>query len=129
MSSREILIVEDNPDIRDTLRDVLELHGYAVRTAENGRVGLDMLKGAAPALILLDLMMPVMDGWEFLKAVRGTPGTPAAAIPITVVTGSMEQHELERRYGVRVIAKPVDVDRLLDIAKHYCGPGDELPAA
>ena len=61
---RPVIIVEDDDDIRDTFREVLESEGYHVLTAANGRVALDLLEGMrdVPCLVLLDLMMPIMNG-------------------------------------------------------------------
>ena len=78
------LVVDDLEENRTLLRRMLEQEGWRVREAENGRVALDRMKEEAPELILLDLMMPVMDGFEFLAEVREVEEWQA--IPITVVT-------------------------------------------
>jgi CheY-like chemotaxis protein len=78
------LIVEDDPDSRELLRRALEGEGWKVRTAENGRVALDAIAEQRPGVILLDLMMPEMDGFEFVSALRQQP--ERRNIPIIVVT-------------------------------------------
>jgi signal transduction histidine kinase/CheY-like chemotaxis protein len=80
----EVLVVEDDPATRELLRRILEADGWTVTEAENGRAGLDALDRGAPSLILLDLMMPVMDGCRFAAELR-TRET-AGQIPVIVIT-------------------------------------------
>ena len=68
---KRILLIEDNHSLREEIINVLELEGFDVRTAENGRVGLARIEEEVPDLVLCDLMMPDMDGYETLKAIRG----------------------------------------------------------
>src|SRR5262245_59582395 len=80
---KSVLIIEDDPDIREALAEILEDEGYATVLAGNGREALDHLaKSEMPALILLDLMMPIMDGWQFRDEQRRSPSY--AAIPVVV---------------------------------------------
>lgn len=79
-----ILLVEDDPDMREILSMVLQKEMYEVILAQNGREGLELLFSARPSLILCDLMMPQMDGREFLKRIRGNPG--ARALPVIILT-------------------------------------------
>ena len=79
-----MLVVDDNPEVRDVLRRAFEQEGWNVAEAVNGREALERLAQATPSLILLDLMMPVMDGFEFVMQVRKEPAW--RAIPIVVVT-------------------------------------------
>ena len=85
-SGRSVLIVDDDPGIRRMMSLVLAGEGYDVRTAENGRQALDLLASWRPAVILLDLMMPVMDGWTFLAAQQADP--ILASIPVIVMSAS-----------------------------------------
>jgi PAS domain S-box-containing protein len=82
--SRSVLIVEDDADTREVTRRVLELGGWSVVEAENGRVGLERLASIRPGVILLDLMMPEMDGFEFVSELRKNPEWKS--IPVVVVT-------------------------------------------
>jgi CheY-like chemotaxis protein len=82
--SRSVLIVEDDPDTREVTRRILELGGWSVVEAENGRIGLERLASLCPAVILLDLMMPEMDGFEFVGELRKNPEWKS--IPVVVVT-------------------------------------------
>lgn len=125
MSARTVLIVEDNADIRETLREVLELAGYAVATAANGGEACAQLAADAPDLIVLDLMMPVMDGWQFLDRLRADGDAAMAATPVVVVSGvvdSIDTDRLQREHGCDVLAKPVDIDALLRIVAARCRP-------
>ena len=79
-----VLIVEDDPGTRESLRRTFEREGWATHTAEHGRAALERLDGLRPTLILLDLMMPEMDGFEFLESLRALPG--GAEIPVVVLT-------------------------------------------
>ena len=81
---RPVLVVDDDAEVRQLLRRMLESEGFAVVEAENGRVALERLRGESPSLILLDLMMPEMDGFEFVAELRRHEGW--RAIPIVVIT-------------------------------------------
>lgn len=117
-----ILVVDDDPDIRDSLKDLLELEGYVVRTAEHGRAGLEQLQQMPqrPCMILLDLMMPVMDGRQFLDAVQRGGNPALATIPVTVVSALDQARDLQRAYRCEVMRKPIDMGRLLDAAQRHC---------
>jgi PAS domain S-box-containing protein len=82
--SRSVMIVEDDPDTREVTRRILEQAGWSVVEAENGRAGLERLASLRPGLILLDLMMPEMDGFEFVGELRKHPEWKS--IPVVVVT-------------------------------------------
>ena len=115
-----ILVVEDEPDLRDTLRDLLELEGYRVSTAANGKEGLQVIEEVGePCLILLDLMMPVMNGWEFMHALRTQP-LAASNVPVVVVSAAADIADLPQRYGCAVLRKPVRIEQLLALAHAYC---------
>ncbi|HZH44106.1 MAG TPA: response regulator [Lysobacter sp.] len=124
MSRRSVLVVEDNREFRETLKDLFELQGYQVHTAENGEDGLrclDMIP--TPCLIVLDLMMPVMDGWEFLDALRQHPDPATRAIPVVVVSGvadTFDLADLRSLYDCNVIRKPPELDALFAIARRSC---------
>jgi CheY-like chemotaxis protein len=88
----EIMVVEDNPPTQKMIRDLLEMGGWRVSTAENGRIALEKIARCPPDLILLDLMMPEMDGFEFVAELRRQPAY--AAIPIVVLTAkSLDKRE------------------------------------
>jgi two-component system, OmpR family, response regulator CpxR len=111
-----VLVVEDEPDIRDTFRDVLETEGYNVRCASNGKEALDALaEGPRPGLILLDLMMPVMSGYDLLKELRADRAL--STIPVTVVSAAGDRTSVA---GAPVLKKPVDIDTLLHMVDERC---------
>jgi GAF domain-containing protein/DNA-binding response OmpR family regulator len=101
-----VLVVDDDADFRDLTRRMLEREGYTVVEAVNGRAALDRLRDTAPGVILLDLMMPEMDGFDFVAAVQANPAW--RALPIVVITAkdlAPEDHERLNGYVTRVLQK------------------------
>lgn len=118
MQCKVILIIEDDEGIRETLKVVLEMEGYEVYTAENGRQGLDALsKITQPCLILLDLMMPIMSGFEFLSIQKND----IVIAPIPVVIISAFPDEMKKVNAAGFVKKPIDLDVLLKWTQQYCG--------
>jgi CheY-like chemotaxis protein len=113
-----ILVVDDDEDIRASLREVLEDEGYAVACVSNGREALDYLKKAAPrpCVILLDLMMPVMDGWQFRREQKQDPAI--ADIPLVVITATGKRPVLID--AAELVMKPLDLNRLFEAIERYC---------
>jgi CheY-like chemotaxis protein len=115
-----ILIVEDDFDIRDALTQILEEEGYTVATAANGREALDALAGGPmPSLILLDLMMPIMNGWQFraeqLKDAR------LASVPVLVISADPHlQAKVAMLGAVGILKKPIMLDDLLAAVESRC---------
>jgi signal transduction histidine kinase/DNA-binding response OmpR family regulator len=101
-SERHALVVDDQSDNRQILRRALEDEGWQVSEAENGRLALDRVDERAPSLILLDLMMPVMDGFEFVLEMRKRADAPP--IPIVVVTAKDITDEDRQRLNGGVVA-------------------------
>lgn len=116
-----VLVVEDDDSLREALVDALHDEGYAVVTAENGKEALEILRGSKelPCLVLLDLMMPVMNGWTFLSAVRSDPrfSTLRVCIVSAVPQGQMPADVL------CAFQKPVDLSKLLRVVDTHCHPG------
>jgi CheY-like chemotaxis protein len=101
-----VLVVDDDPNFRELARRTLEREGYTVVEAENGRVALDRLREAMPGVVLLDLMMPEMDGFDFVTAVRADAAW--RGLPIVVITAkdlSPDDHERLNGYVARVLQK------------------------
>jgi CheY-like chemotaxis protein len=117
-----VLIVEDDSVIRETLGEILASEGYRVLYASDGADALERLRrGIHPGLILLDLMMPVMNGWEFRLEQMRDPRL--AAIPVIVVTGALQHPEPLNVLRVEaLLPKPVDVPRLLEAVARYSAP-------
>ena len=117
--SHTVLVVEDEQDLRDMMRDALELNGYAVVTAENGRDALDKIGGIeSVCLVILDLLMPVMNGWDFMRNLRQR--SELASIPIVIHSSAPGPIPA----GVaQVLLKPIAFDRLISVVREYCsGP-------
>ncbi len=100
-----VLVVDDDPDVREMLRRTLEKDGWRVVEAENGRVALDRMLDHTPAVVLLDLMMPEMDGFAFLEVVRAR-GTHAMTPIIVLTAKTLTEDDRQRLKGaLRVIQK------------------------
>ena len=114
--SRPILVVDDDPEILAMLRDFLEGEGMSVRTAENGKEALEALDELAPALILLDMRMPVLDGWAFAEQFKERQ----LAYPIVVMTAAESARSWAEEIGATAyIAKPFDVNELLQTIERH----------
>jgi CheY-like chemotaxis protein len=115
-----ILVVEDDPDIRETFKYILEIEGFEVVTAANGQEALETSRRLHPALIFLDLMMPIMNGWQFLERQKHDP--ELAGTPVFVVSAA-GKHALFRDCSpTGFLSKPVEMESLLAVARRYCAP-------
>ena len=111
---RHILVVDDDPAIRDVVQDILEMSDYTVETAANGAEALEHIRRNPPAAVLLDLMMPVMDGWEFLRLCRREQ--PCAPVPIAVMSAARDASAVVDELGAQAfLAKPFELDAVLDL--------------
>jgi CheY-like chemotaxis protein len=112
-----ILVVEDDESIRDLVDLVLSGAGYEVVTAPNGAVALQVIGGAQPDLVLLDMRMTVMDGWEFARRYRASPEPRA---PIVVLTAARDAAERAAEIHANgYLGKPFGVDELLTLVGNY----------
>jgi CheY-like chemotaxis protein len=111
-----VLVVDDDQDIRESLQMLLEDEGYRVRTAADGAEALATMAAEAPCFVILDLMMPVMDGWEVAGHMREMERL--ASIPVCVVTATPEWAPAD---STVVMRKPIDVSRLLQVLHESCG--------
>jgi len=114
-----LLVIDDDHDIRLSLQDALEVEGYRVITASDGREALEYLRqGLRPALILLDLMMPVVSGWDFLAQQRADPAL--ASIPVVIVSGQgLSVHDVAELGVAGYLPKPMDLDALLNTVSRF----------
>lgn len=111
-----ILVVDDDPEILAMLRDFLEGEGLTVRTASNGAEALDALDELVPSIILLDMRMPVLDGWGFAEQLRARQLT----YPIVVMTAAESARRWAEEIGANgYIAKPFDVNELLETIERH----------
>ncbi|MBW2194513.1 MAG: response regulator [Deltaproteobacteria bacterium] len=120
-TSAKILVVDDDPDMRETLQMILESGGYTVVLAEDGEQCLAVLKEERPDMLILDLLMPKMDGFEVCKALKDPRLAKYADIPI-IILSSVQEDVSQRRYeletGVQLdvddyVEKPVEGSVLL----------------
>jgi CheY-like chemotaxis protein len=128
MRCKSILVVEDNDNIRETLEEILTCEGYAVHTAKDGKKALETLKTLpSPSLILLDLMMPVMSGWEFLDAQKARAEFAAhQVVTISAVSATQSLDDPTPLETAGSMQKPLTLNRILDTVQHFCGPGIEV---
>ena len=101
-----ILVVDDDTDFREGLRTALEMKGYQVDEAGNGKEALERIAARPPLLVLLDLQMPVMNGRELLQKLRGTPETKD--IPVVIISGFGFEWEAELMGAQGYIGKPFE---------------------
>jgi two-component system chemotaxis response regulator CheY len=112
-TQHRVLVVDDDPDILDALGEILEVEGYVVDRARNGREALQRLDARQPDLVLLDLMMPVMDGWEFARSLA-----PGPRPPIIVLSADRNVSVRAGEIGaVEWLAKPFELTELLDVVR------------
>ncbi|MBN1941588.1 MAG: response regulator [Candidatus Diapherotrites archaeon] len=114
---KTIMVVDDEPDVRNTVKTVLEKNGYKVVTAVNGDNCLEKLKTEKPDLILLDIMMPGTPVREIVPKIKGTK----IAYLSVVRTGEAEKEDLIKNNIVDFIQKPFDIKELLERVKKIVG--------
>jgi signal transduction histidine kinase/DNA-binding response OmpR family regulator len=115
-----ILVIDDDEDSRDLLRRALEGDGHVVVTASSGEEGLESARHVQPVLITLDVMMPGLDGWAVLKALKSDPDLRHIPVMMVTIEG---QRDLGHSLGaVEHLTKPVDRDKLLQLVSHYAKP-------
>jgi DNA-binding response OmpR family regulator len=112
---KRILLIEDNHNLREEIINVLEMEGFTVDTAENGRVGLEHIAVERPDLVISDLMMPDMDGYETLQAIRGNP--EFASLPVLMLTARDDDGCVSRAMELGAddyVTKPFRIPELLE---------------
>ena len=111
------LVIDDNDDVADVLRQTLGDEGYAVATVPHGAAALDLLTLHNAEVILLDLRMPLMDGWSFAERYRTATGRAPA--PIILISGVSDIESEARRVGAdSYFGKPFDIDELIGAIEH-----------
>ncbi len=121
--SDSLLIVDDERDTVDALKLFLEMKGFAVRIAYSGQEGVSAVQEAVPDLVLLDLQMPFMDGWQTLKQMRQI----APNIRVAIVTGSVPDRTIEQRAmqegAIGIATKPIQIDDLVPKIQEFLQGG------
>ena len=120
---RHVMLVEDDPDSRESLATLFEIEGYVVVCAADGQEALGLLaRGPRPCVIVLDLVMPGMNGYEFLQTIGAVPDW--ADIPVVVLSGrNQPPADTARELGIpteRCFLKPSDPGALADVVRHVC---------
>ena len=112
-----VLLVDDDEDVRDSLGDVIKLRGFSLQTASNGLEALQLLQNEGlPCVILLDLVMPVMDGWQFLTKLQALP--ELSSVPVVVISAHAASNPPT---GVdRILAKPIELADLYAAIEEHC---------
>lgn len=129
MTKKRVLCIEDHPEMIDLVRLILERRGYIVDGAVGGREGLEAIERRQPDLILLDLMMPDMDGWEVFRQVKAREGWKD--LPIVVITAKAQ--EIDKVLGLQIagvddyITKPFAPSELIRSVERFLGSPAEEP--
>jgi len=116
MSSRRVLVIEDNPDAAETLREMLEVWGHEVAVAYDGRAGVEKARAFGPDVVLCDIGLPVMDGYQVARAIRGDPAI--ASTFLVAVTGYALPEDQRRAADAgftRHLGKPVPIEVMEEV--------------
>jgi two-component system, chemotaxis family, chemotaxis protein CheY len=119
MPERPILVVDDDPTILVTVCEALDLEGFPVVTATNGAEALEAVDRDDPSLVLLDMRMPVLDGWGFMGAIRQR----GLSLSVVVMTAAADARRWAREIGAQgVLAKPFELDELFSAVERLRQP-------
>ena len=120
MASGVVLVVEDHADTRHMVEEYLRFHEIEVVSAENGLLALAALQEHRPCVVLLDLSMPVMDGWRFREQQQRLSDGELAGTPVVILSAVSDvKHHMATLGAVDVIQKPIDFDRMVEIVKAF----------
>lgn len=120
-----ILVVDDNHDNVEILRAFLESRGYTVAIASDGKTALGMLEEVNPALVLLDVMMPGMDGWQVCRTIKNHPDFSTVRVVMVTAKGGFEDKFEGMRSGADdYVVKPVDLQELAEKVKRNLAAGE-----
>ncbi len=118
MSDAPILVVDDDPSIRAVVAEILDFEGYPVETAVDGATALRAVERRRPALVLLDMRMPVLDGWGFAR----TLAERGVRLPIVVMTAAQDAKRWADEIGAQgYLAKPFEMPDLLAVVERLRG--------
>lgn len=111
---RKILIIDDEPDICEMISDYLERRGFGVAKAHNGKEGLEALPKIKPDLIILDVLMPIMDGFSFLQSLKAD--TKYCNVPVIMLTVKSDSKDVDKGISLEAdfyLSKPFKLDNLM----------------
>ena len=118
-AAARVLVVDDNPSILDTVSSILEGEGHQVAAASGGEEALSMARAWHPTLVLLDMRMPIMDGWAVAKSLRDS----GSRVPIVVMTAAENASRWADEIGAAGhLDKPFGLDELLAVVERHAGP-------
>ncbi|MBN3039115.1 MAG: response regulator [Candidatus Omnitrophica bacterium] len=116
--AKKILVIDDEPHIVQLLKSRLQANGYEVVAASNGKEGLERVEQENPDLIILDILMPAMDGYTFVRRLRKA----SREIPVIVLTGQGAMQDLFAVEGINdYMVKPFKAEELLEKIEKYIG--------
>lgn len=125
--NKKIVLIEDNPEMRDNIQEILELADYEVSAAENGKIGVELVKSIKPDLILCDIMMPELDGYGVLHMISRNPET--SAIPFIFLTAKSEKEDFRKGMNMGAddyLTKPFDDVQLLNAVERRMSRIEQL---
>ena len=127
--TKRVLVVEDQEDLRGILRDLLTGSGYEMLEAADGQAGVDKAEAEKPDLILMDIQMPVMDGYEATQLLKADPAL--RSVPVVALTAYAMPHERERALAagcIGQIEKPINTQTFIEQLRQFLGrdaPGSD----
>ncbi len=119
-STNKVLIAEDSSVIQNLVKKILEFQNFEITVVKNGEQVIQLLSKEDFDVILLDINMPVMDGMECVKAIRGLSNAKSAAIPVVAITGNARNYsdaDFTAAGFNEVLMKPLNFDRLVSVVK------------
>ena len=117
--SHHILVVDDDESIRNLVAEILDLEGWQVITATNGREALDRIGESPPRVVLLDMRMPVLNGWDVARELH----TRGMDLPIVVMTAAQDARQWAREVNAAAyLAKPFDLEDLVTTVTRFVAP-------
>lgn len=117
----QVLIVEDETPIRELLNDFLSDEGYGTLVAENGQHGVEIALETLPDLVLMDLMLPLLDGFAAMRALKGHPRTRDIPVVVMSANSTLLLDTGEQRLADATIRKPFDLDDVLQVVQSRIG--------
>lgn len=112
LRKQPILVIDDDPAILSMVSDILDFEGYDVEKAMNGAEGLAVLERTRPSLVLLDMRMPILDGWDFARILRER----GMRLPIVIMTAAQDARKWAQEIGAQgTLAKPFDLEELVRV--------------
>jgi CheY-like chemotaxis protein len=114
-----VMIVEDDEDVREMMQLLLKSHGYETMTAANGQEALDRMRDRKPCMVLLDIHMPLVSGWEFRERQLQDPALKD--VPVVCLTALFDPEDVVRRLGIPCLPKPAHFSSVMHEVEAACG--------